>query len=57
LKKIHDIVLKNRRVKTREIAEIIGVSTERVYNMLQKNLNVKKLFAKWAPYLLTIDKK
>jgi len=49
-------VLENRRIKIREIAEIIGISTERVY-MLQKNLNMKKLFAKWVPYLLTIDKK
>jgi len=56
-KKIHQIVLNDRKVKVKEIADVVKISTERVRHILHEFLNMKKLFAKWAPYLLTIDKK
>lgn len=31
LKEIHDIVIKDRRMKMRDIAEIVGISTELVH--------------------------
>lgn len=55
--KIHDMVLQDRRVKVREIAEIVGISDERVRNILHEHLNMKKLSARWVPRLLTIDQK
>lgn len=55
--KIHDIVLQDRRVKVREIAEMVRISDERVRNILHQHLNMRKLSARWVPRLLTIDQK
>jgi [histone H3]-lysine36 N-dimethyltransferase SETMAR len=57
ISKIHGIVLEDRRVKVREIAETVGISTERVHNILHQKLEMKKLCARWVPRLLTIDHK
>jgi len=42
LKKIHDIVLDDRRMNVHKIASAIGISIERVHNHLGRN----KLFAR-----------
>lgn len=55
--KIYDIVLNDRRVKVREIVEIVGISDERVRNILHQHLDMKKLSARWVPRLLTVDQK
>lgn len=55
--KIHDIVLADRRVKLREIAEMTGISMERVGNILHQELGMRKLSARWVPHLLTVDQK
>ena len=57
INKIHDIVLNNPKVKVREIAEIVFISTERVANILHTNLCMRKLCARRVPQLLTIDQK
>jgi len=54
---VHDIVLDDRRMKVREIAETTGISKERVGYILHKELDMKKLFARWVPRLLTADQK
>lgn len=43
--KIHDIIMKERRVTVRDIAEIVGISTERVQYILHEELQMKQLFA------------
>ena len=50
LNKIHDIVSNYPKVRVREIAKIVSISTERVVNIFHT-----KLCAKWVPRLLTID--
>jgi len=55
--KIHDIVLADRRVKIREIANIVKISTERIQNVLYETLGMKKLSARWVPRLLTVEQK
>ena len=55
--KIHDVVLKDRRLKVSEIANIVNISKERVYNILTQELHMKKLSARWVPRLLTLDQK
>lgn len=55
--KIHDIVLNDRRVKVSEIVEIVGISDERVRNILHQHLDMKKLSARSLPRLLTVDQK
>jgi len=51
------MVLDNRRMKVREIAETTGISKERVGYILHEELDMKKLCARWVPRLLTADKK
>ena len=54
---VHDMVLDDRRMKVREIAETIGISKERVGYILHEELDMKKLCARWVPRLLTADQK
>lgn len=55
--KIHDMVLKDRRLKLAEIANVVGISKERVFNIVTQELGMKKLSARWVPRLLTLDQK
>ena len=57
INKIHGIVLNDPKVKVREIAEIVSISTERVVNILHTHLCMRRLFARWVPRFLTIDQK
>lgn len=41
MEKIHSMVMEDRRVKMREIAEAVSICTERVHNMLHEKLHVK----------------
>jgi hypothetical protein len=43
--KIHDMVMDDRRVKVRGIASAVGISSERVHNILHQHLNMRKLSA------------
>ena len=51
------MVMEDRRIKVREISKAVGISTERVYNILHKKLEVRKVYARWVPRLLTPDQK
>ena len=57
INKIHDIVLADRRVKIREITNIVKISTERIQNVLHETLGMKKLSARWMLRLLTVEQK
>ena len=57
IEKIHDIVMNDRRVKVREIADLTKISMERVHFALHEKLGMKKLSARWVPRLLTLDQK
>lgn len=57
IKKIHLIVLKDRKVKVRELADIMKLSIGSILNILHEHLQMKKLCARWVPRLLTIDQK
>ncbi|XP_025154465.1 uncharacterized protein LOC112588509 [Harpegnathos saltator] len=55
--KIHGMILDDRRMKVREVAEAVGISTEQVHHILHEYLDMKKLSARWVPRLLTLDHK
>jgi predicted DNA-binding transcriptional regulator len=55
--KIHDLVLADRRLKVREIAETVGISKDRVGHILHEILGMRKLSVRWVPRLLTPDNK
>lgn len=46
VKKVHDMILDDRRIKVREIAEAVGISKERVGHILHEELHMKKLCAR-----------
>ncbi|GBP26227.1 Histone-lysine N-methyltransferase SETMAR [Eumeta japonica] len=55
--KIHEMILDDRRMKVRELAHAVGISTERVCHILHEYLDMRKLSATWVPRLLTLDHK
>lgn len=57
VKKIENIVLSDRRIKLREIVDIVNVSIERVQHILEHKLGMKKVSARWVPRLLTEEQK
>jgi transposase len=57
IEQVHHMVLDDRRMKVREIAETIGISKEYVVCILHEELGMKKLCARWVLRLLTADQK
>ena len=51
------MVLADRRVKMREIVDAIGISYCSVVSILNDQLGLKKLSARWVPRLLSVDHK
>ena len=51
------MVLDDRRIKVREIAEVVNMSRERVCHILNQHLSMRKLSARWVPRFLTVDQK
>src|SRR5436190_11375660 len=51
------MVLDDRRIKVREIAEVMNMSKERVCHKLNQHLDMRKLSSRWVPRLLTLDQK
>lgn len=51
--KIHDIVLRDRRTKLREIVEATGIPKATVTSILQNKLGMKQISARWVPCLLS----
>lgn len=45
IEKVHDIVLDDRRVKVSEMVKSVGISEERVRNILHKALGMQNLCA------------
>ncbi|KAG5311179.1 SETMR methyltransferase, partial [Acromyrmex insinuator] len=56
IEKIHEI-LKDCRIKVREIAETVDISKERVCHILTEESGMRKLTACLVPRLLTVDQK
>ena len=56
IKKVHQIVFENRKLKVREIADILNIYGS-VYAILHEHLSMRKLLSKWVPRLLTLDQK
>lgn len=57
IKKVHKIILNDRKVKLIELAETLKISKERVGHIIHEYLDMRKLCAKWVPRVLTIDQK
>lgn len=54
---IHDMVMADRRLTIRHIAEITNISYGSVENILRNVLDLRKISARWVPKMLTVDQK
>ena len=46
---IHDLILEDRRISAKSIAEHLGITRERVGSIIHEDLDIRKLSAKWVP--------
>ena len=54
---MHDTVLQDRLITIRDIVEETGFSYHSVHNILEKELGMKKLTARWVPQMLPLSQK
>jgi len=54
---IHELILEDRRISVKSIAEQLGISRERVGSIIHEDLGIRKLSAKWVPKCLNADQK
>ena len=54
---IHKLILENHQISSKSIAEQLGISREPVGYIIHDDLDMRKLFAKWAPKCLNADQK
>jgi len=54
---IHELILKDRRISAESIAEELGILHERVGSIINEDLDMRKLSAKWVPKRLNADQK
>jgi len=54
---IHELILEDRRISVKSIAERIGISRERVGFIIHEDLDMRKLSANWVPKCLNADQK
>ena len=54
---IHELILEDRRISAKSIAEQLGISRERVGSIIHEDLDMLKLSAKWVPKCLNADQK
>ncbi|GBP90881.1 Putative uncharacterized protein FLJ37770 [Eumeta japonica] len=53
VRKIEKLVLADRRIKLWQIAEELQISKERVGEIIQEHMNMRKISARWVPKMLT----
>jgi len=54
---IHQLILEDRRISSKSIAEQLGISHERVGSIIHEDLDMRELSAKWIPKCLNADQK
>jgi len=53
IEKIHELILEDRRISAKSIAEDLGISRERVGSIIHEDLDMrKKISSKWVPKCL-----
>jgi len=57
IKQIHELILDDRRISAKSIAEQLGIWLERVGSTIHEDLDIRKLSAKWVPKPLNADQK
>ena len=57
IKKIHKLVMNDRKWKVHELNDIVKISDGGVFTILHEHVGMRKLCAKWVPRELTVDQK
>jgi len=52
---IHELILEDRRISAKSVAEQLGISRERVGSIILEDMDMRKLSAKWVPKSLNAD--
>lgn len=55
--RVHDLILSDRRIAAKTIAETLKISRERVGFIINEQLDMQKMSAKWVPKCLNADEK
>jgi len=54
---IHELILEDRWISAKSIAEQLGILRELVGSIIHEDLDMRKLSAKWVPKCLNADQK
>jgi len=54
---IHELILEDRQISAKSIAEQLGISREQVGSLIHEYLDMWKLSTKWVPKCLNTDQK
>ena len=54
---IHELILEDRQISAKSIAEQLGISREQVGSIIHEDLDMRKLSVKWVPKCLNVDQK
>jgi len=54
---IHELILEDRRISAKSIAEQLDISRERVESIIHEDFEMRTLSAKWVPKCLYADQK
>jgi len=54
---IHELILEDRRISAKSIAEQLAISREQVGSIIHEDLDMRNLSAKWVPKCLNVDQK
>jgi len=54
---IHELILEDRRISAKSIAEQLGISRDQVRSIVHEDLDMGKLSAKWVPKCLNAYQK
>jgi len=57
INQFHELILEDRRISAKSIAEQLGISCERVESIIHEDLDMWKLSTKWVPKSLNADQK
>jgi len=57
IEQIHELILEDRHIYAKSIAEHLGISRERVGSIIHEDLDMLKLSAKWVPKCLNAVQK
>jgi len=55
--RIHELILEDRLISAKSIAEQLGISRELGVSIIHEDLDMRKLSAKWVPKCLNADQK